>query len=326
MRQLLRLRTRKAEIEQWEKTRDDAKARGWQIILDHAEKRLEELKPSKSPELEAARGTKTVISARVTLVNSHENKTKALETKCTTAAKAIEKHKEQLEKALDLERERHTKTMKAHQEDFARMIKEQEEVIRKAEEELRTAKVEYEQADEKINGYISKHLPAEPDITPDTLNKEAIVSHILGDENIKGLMNLESETVVQSLCNLLNVIAQQRTAKEESDDDYISDMELDEKEEPPQGETKEEAASRRRLRRKIPKEGLDAPMTESTRNEAGKRGASTEEKEDKPAKDPKLTEEAKAAKLIELAAKAQAQKTAKEAALKAAEAQIAKAT
>ena len=162
---------RKAEIEQWEKTRDDAKSKGWAIIQEYAEKRLEERKPAKSTELEAAKGTRTVISARVTLVNSHENKTKALETKCINAAKAIEKHKEQLEKALDLERERHSKTMKAHQEDFARMIKEQEQVIKRAEEELRTAKVEYEQADEKINGYISKHLPAEPDITPETLNK-----------------------------------------------------------------------------------------------------------------------------------------------------------
>ena len=33
---------RKAEIEQWEKTRDDAKEKGWAIILEHAEKRLEE--------------------------------------------------------------------------------------------------------------------------------------------------------------------------------------------------------------------------------------------------------------------------------------------
>ena len=45
---------RKAEIEQWEKTRDDAKERGWTVILEHAEKRLDEVKPSKRPELEAA--------------------------------------------------------------------------------------------------------------------------------------------------------------------------------------------------------------------------------------------------------------------------------
>ena len=52
----------------------------------------------------------------------------------------------------------------------------------------------------------------------------------MGDENIKGLMNLEGEWVAQSRCTLLNVIAADR--KTEQDDGSESEMELDEKEEP----------------------------------------------------------------------------------------------
>ena len=49
---------------------------------------LEELKPTATTELEIAKGTRTVIGARVSLVNTHETKTKALEAKCVEAAKA----------------------------------------------------------------------------------------------------------------------------------------------------------------------------------------------------------------------------------------------
>ena len=44
---------RKAEIEQWEKTHAEAKEKDWQIIREHAESRLKELKPATS-ELETA--------------------------------------------------------------------------------------------------------------------------------------------------------------------------------------------------------------------------------------------------------------------------------
>ena len=75
----------KEEIEQREKTRLEAEEKGWKIILDHAESRLKELKLANS-DLEAAKGTKKVIGARVSLVNTHEMKTKALEAKCVAAA------------------------------------------------------------------------------------------------------------------------------------------------------------------------------------------------------------------------------------------------
>ena len=193
------------------------------------------------------------------------------------------------------EKERHEKAANAYKEDMERAMRKEDEIIKEAEEALRNAKLQYEQADVKLNGYISKHLPVETaEITPETLNKEAIVNHIMADEKIKGLMNLEAGGVVQSLCNLLNVIAQQKKADKEDSEDEMSNMDLDEKEIWGDDDAaKAEAIAKRRLRRKVPKDGLDAPMAENVKNEAGKRGAPEMTEEEKAAKDPKLTAAAK---------------------------------
>ena len=56
---------RKSELEQWENTREEAKAKGWTVIQAHAEEQIETLKPAASKELDIVKGTKTIISARV---------------------------------------------------------------------------------------------------------------------------------------------------------------------------------------------------------------------------------------------------------------------
>ena len=169
--------------------------------------------------------------------------------------------------------------MKAHRLDFERMIKEQEEIIKSSEEALRQAHLEYEEADGKINGYISRNLPAEPEITPDTLNTDVIGKHIQGDENIMSLMNMESDTVVRSLCALLNVIKQEEKRKQDekgSSEEEISDMELDEKEGPG---TQTEKEPRRKPRRKAPAGEMDV-----TTAEAGKRVVEESTESNPPAK------------------------------------------
>ena len=120
---------RKSDLEQWENTREEAKAKGWGVIQKHAEEQIEALKPTASKELDIVKGTKTVISARVNLVHTHETKTKALETKCNVAAKAKFKHKEALEQLIKTENERHEKTIKAHKEDMDRAIKKEDDII-----------------------------------------------------------------------------------------------------------------------------------------------------------------------------------------------------
>ena len=144
---------------------------------------------------------------------------------------------------------------------------------------MRQAHLEYEEADGKINGYISRNLPAEPEITPDNLNTEAIVNLIQGDENIKSLMNMDSDHVVRSLCALLNVIKQEEKRKQDekgSSEEEISDMELDEKEGP---ETQKEKEPRRKPRRKAPAGEMDV-----TTAEAGKRVAEEKTEINPPAK------------------------------------------
>ena len=205
------------------------------------------------------------------------------------------------------EKERHANALTAIQENFEMFQKKEDAIIKDAEDALKSLKVEYEVADGKINGYISKHLPAEPKITPETLNSEAIAEHILGDENIKGLMNLEGAGVVQSLCNLLNVIAANR--KGETEESSESEMELDEKEQPmPESMVR----AHRRRSRKQPGGTADEEMKQNE----GKREAVDADLRQQPAKfiatDPVTAQTAAAAAA---AAKAAADKAAEEAAL-----------
>ena len=244
-----------------------------------------------------------MIGARVSFVNTHETKTKALEAKCVEAAKAKEKHKEALADLISQEKQRHTNALNAIQENFEMFQKKEDGIIKEAEEALRALKVECELANGKINGYISKHLPAETKITPETLNHEAIADHILMDENIKGLMNFEGEGVVQSLCNLLNVIAANR--KSETEESSESEMDLDEKEEPVPVSMRKPC---RRRSRKPPGGAVDEEMKQN----GGKSEADNADLRDQPAKfiatDP-VTAQAAAA------AEAAAAKAAEEAAL-----------
>ena len=83
-------------------------------------------------------------------------------------------------------------------------------------------------------------------------------------------MNLESEPVVQSLCNLLNVIAQQRNKPKEEDEEVISDMELDEKEQPGT-----QTGEKRRPRRKAPVGEMDVTTAEAGNREADENNEST---------------------------------------------------
>ena len=252
-----------------------------------SEKRLAELRPKVlSPELDTAKDTRTVMSDRVRLLHTHEARCAALEAKCVKATDAIRKHGEALERAVGEEKERHAKTMKQIQDDVARMIKNEEDTIKEATEDLRKQKQGFEEADESYNGFIAKQLPAEPATTAKHLKTEMITKHLLEDPKLAGIIDLQAEGVAQSLCALLNLIVDGKTAaKGTTDDGGESEMDLDETEiaakrdhekatEQMDG-TQGKAAARRRARKKAQEQsgGSNMDTAPEIRNETGKRDA-----------------------------------------------------
>ena len=108
-----------------------------------------------SPDLDVAKDTRTVISDRVRILHTHEAKCASLESKCEKATEAIGKHKAAKAEAQKVEEERHRKRMVAIEEDFSRMVKAEEDLIKESTEALRQQKAQYEEADLKINGFIA---------------------------------------------------------------------------------------------------------------------------------------------------------------------------
>ena len=109
-----------------------------------------------SPGLDVAKDTRTVISDRVRILHTHEAKCASLEAKCEKATEAIIKHKAAKEEARKVEDERHRKRVQAIEDDFAQMVRVEEELIKESKEALRLQKVLYEEADVKINGLMAK--------------------------------------------------------------------------------------------------------------------------------------------------------------------------
>ena len=115
-----------------------------------------------SPDFDVAKDTRTVISDRVRILHTHEAKCASLETKCEKATEAIGKHKAAKEEGKKVEAERHRKRVLAIDEDFARMIKAEEEIIEESTEALQTQKTQYEEADLKITASLPSSFPRSP--------------------------------------------------------------------------------------------------------------------------------------------------------------------
>ena len=96
--------------------------------------------------------------------------------------------------------------MEAITDDGARFVAHEQNFIKEAKEELMQQKANYERANIKITGIISKQLPVEPAITPEMLDNEAITKQIREGETLKQL-NLQGTGMAQSLCKLLNILA-----------------------------------------------------------------------------------------------------------------------
>ena len=133
------------------------------------------LKPkAKSPEIDAAKDARIVMSDRVRLLHAHEEKRSALVKKGERATEAITRHKTALEKAVLAEKERHERDLKAIKVAFARMVRAEEESIAKTKEALRIQKESYDHAEEDYVGYVAKQIPAEPAITSDMIGTDMI--------------------------------------------------------------------------------------------------------------------------------------------------------
>ena len=126
------------------------------------------------------------------------------------ATEGISRHKGAREEALKVEVERHKKRMQAITEDFDRMLKNEEDQIKEATEALKQQKLQYEEADTKINGFIAKQVPSEPSITPAMLNTDLITEHLMKDKTLAGIIDLQAAGVAKSLCALLNLIVENK--------------------------------------------------------------------------------------------------------------------
>ena len=271
------------EIARLKQTIADAKAYDWPGLLANAEAQLEKLAPkAKSPDIDTAKDTRTVMSDRVRWLHEHEAKVAALETKKEEATAAIARHEAGLEKAIKLEKERHAECILAAQTDFARMIRVEKETIEKATQALELQQAQFAQADDQINSFIAKRLPVDPTqaaITPDMLNTTLITNHLMQDEKIKGILDLQAAGVAESLCSLLNLIVDSRNQPvEESGSEMEDDSELIDA---TVADADGYSLVRGRRRRVKGPTGTDQVMTENAKNEAGKRTAAevTKDKE-----------------------------------------------
>ena len=263
------------EIARLKQTIADAKAYDWPGLLANAEAQLEKLAPkAKSQEIDTAKDTRTVMSDRVRWLHEHEAKVAALETKKEEATAAIARHEAGLEKAIKLEKERHAECILAAQTDFARMIRVEKETIEKATQALELQQAQFAQADDQINSFIAKRLPVDPTqvaITPDMLNTTLITNHLMQDEKIKGILDLQAAGVAESLCSLLNLIVDSRNqAVEESGSEMEDDSELIDA---TVADADGYSIVRGRRRRVKGPTATDQVMTENAKNEAGKRSA-----------------------------------------------------
>ena len=239
-----------------------------------------------SPGLDVAKDTRTVISDRVRILHTHEAKCASLEAKCEKATEAIGKHKAAKEEAKRVEDERHRKRVQAIEDDFAQMIRVEEELIKKSKEALRLRKVQYEEADVKINGFMAKQLPQseEPSITPAMLNTDLITQHLMQDATLAGIIDLQAAGVAKSLCSLLNLIVEHKNMKETESDMELDDNELaaerdhEEAQRQLDGEpSSSKTPTRRKVRGKQAKDAMD--QTTAT---AGKRDAEEADAEKPP--------------------------------------------
>ena len=275
---------KKAEIEELKKTVAQAKKYGWSLVQENAERRLATLRPLvTSPGLDVAKDTRTVISDRVRILHTHEAKCASLEAKCEKATEAIAKHKTAKEEARKVEDERHRKRVQAIDDDFAQMIRVEEETIKESTEALKLQKTQYEEADQKINGFMAKQLPQseEPSITPAMIDTELIAQHLMQDATLAGIIDLQAEGVAKSLCSLLNLIVDSKNKKEAE-----SDMELDENEE---AATRDHAEAQRQMdgtsatpRRRRGKQQARKEEMDQTETTAGKRDAEAADAEKPP--------------------------------------------
>ena len=274
----------KAEVERLLANIEEAKANGREHILTFSEKRLAEIRPKvASPTLDTAKDAKTVMSDRVRLLHEHQGKCNALEAKCTKATDAIKKHEEALEREIKAEKERHEKAMRQIRDDVARMIKNENEIIKEATESLKRQKLDFEEADESYNGFIAKHLPSEAAITPKDVTTDLIAQHLLKDEKLAGIIDLQATGVAQSLCALLNAIVEGKTKSKEEEEE---NMDLDERENAAADDRQRavdqmEGGTGKTLRRRGGKPGADS-MDQSGAT-AGKREADAVETEPPPA-------------------------------------------
>ena len=253
--------------------------------MENAERKLAALKPQvTSPDLDVAKDTRVVVSDRVRLLHAHEAKVASLESKNEKATEAIVKHKAAKIEARQVEEERHRKRMAAIEDDFTRMIKAEEELIKESSEALRLQRSQYEEADSKINGFIAKPLPSEPSITPAMLNTDLITTHLMKDGTLAGIIDLQAAGVAKSLCALLNLIVENKNNEEEE-----SDMELDANEQAAAldheeaqrqmdgGSTSSATPRRRRGKQQVKKDEMDL-----TQLAAGKRDADAADTEQPP--------------------------------------------
>ena len=282
---------RKAEIEQWEKTHAEAKEKDW--LANHKGARRAQAKGIETCDQRARDGKRRKESDRSKgefgeLPRKQDKGIGGKGLKCREGD-----HQTQAriaKKTLEAEKERHEKTIKACQEDFARMIKVQEDLIETTEEELRKAKEEYEEADIKINTFMAKQFPTEPSITPAMLDTQVITAHLLKDEKLAGILDLQAEGVAKSLCSLLNLIV---ANKSKEDDEEESDMDLDANElaaagdheqavRQMDGEGGSSSSTQRGGRRKLRGKRCPADAMDQTALAAGKRDANAAETEQPP--------------------------------------------
>ena len=203
---------KRAEMDSLIKTIEDAKKYGFKEIQELSEKKLAAIKlASHSPDLDVAKDTRTVMSDRVRLLHTHEAKCGALEAKCERATEDIKKHKAALEEKIKEEKERHAAYMKGITEEVAIMIKREEEVIKDATQALKVQREEFRIADENINEFIAKQLPVEQHaITPKMLTTDVITQHLLSDQRLAGIIDLQAAGVAESLCSLFNLLVESK--------------------------------------------------------------------------------------------------------------------
>ena len=285
-----RILRQKEEIEKLKEQIKSARRYGWSQILEMSERQLAALQPTTtSVDIGTAKDTRTVVSDRVKVLHNHEAKCKALEVKLEKATANIEKHHKAKGEAVRVEKERHEKRLKAIDEDFARMIKAEQDVMKEAKEALRIQAEKFEEADGKYHNFLAKQVPVDdkPCITPEMISSDLIAAHLKSDDRLKGILDPQAEGVAQSLCNLLNLLVEPQL---KGNAEEISDMELDENERAAEDDHQKaqemidggkkgiwKAGARRKRGKQAGPEQMD--QTEST---AGKRGSDEAETEQPP--------------------------------------------